>query len=424
MNRELFRLAVQGLRRKKRSSLLLFLVLCFSFAFAIITLSVNGSTAATNAAFRLDSFGAWEGAILNGTAEEEDFLRNEDWLEELAVVPQVGYLVQEEPGNADGTFTGIGVWTEEFCAMDRLELQEGRPPKAEDEIVVEPSILSARGYDYELGQEITLPVVFYAGDELVQVWRNYTLCGVLRPYTEVWELDYDEDAPAPTVCLDGAFVSKAGAEALWMDEARETLQKLAQSSSREVTLNERAVHYFFTMKSGVPDGTIRRQVTAYRRETGSDSPVIAWNDGSWTASEETDYHALYTALILAAALLAILCAYAVKLQRQVRQLALFRSLGATRWQLGRILLYETLCLCVPAMLLGVAAGWLGIWAVLRLIFADEPTGNPDKKTGEDTLELLRGCARQFYQTLVVVTHDLEIAECADEVIQLEDGRLK
>lgn len=210
MNGELFRLAVQGLRRKKRSSLLLFLVLCFSFAFAIITLSVNGSTAATNAAFRLDSFGAWDGAILNGTAEEEDFLRNEDWLEELAVVPQVGYLVQEEPGNADGTFTGIGVWTEEFCAMGRLELQEGRPPEAEDEIVVEPSILSARGYDYELGQEITLPVVFYAGDELVQVWRSYTLCGVLRSYTEVWELDYDEDAPAPTVCLDGAFVSKAG----------------------------------------------------------------------------------------------------------------------------------------------------------------------------------------------------------------------
>lgn len=60
----------------------------------------------------------------------------------------------------------------------------------------------------------------------------------------------------------------------------------------------------------------------------------------------------------------------------------------------------------------------------QLIFADEPTGNLDKKTGEDTLELLRGCARQFYQTLVVVTHDLEIAECADEVIQLEDGKLK
>ena len=59
-----------------------------------------------------------------------------------------------------------------------------------------------------------------------------------------------------------------------------------------------------------------------------------------------------------------------------------------------------------------------------ILLADEPTGNLDKKTGEDTLELLRGCARQFYQTLVVVTHDLEIAECADEVIQLEDGRLK
>ena len=370
MNGELFRLAVQGLRRKKRSSLLLFLVLCFSFAFAIITLSVNGSTAATNAAFRLDSFGAWDGAILNGTAEEEDFLRNEDWLEELAVVPQAGYLATVDPvfGEPLGISTGIGVWTEEFCAMGRLELQEGRFPEAEDEIVVEPSILSARGYDYELGQEITLPVVFYAGDELVQVWRSYTLCGVLRSYTEVWELDYYGDDSAPAAYLDGAFVSEAGAETLWA-EAEEAVRKrsaLAQGSGQEVTLGERTVYYFFTVK---PDQmtTMRLQVTLHQRSAGADSPGVTLNGGSWEASEESDYHALYTALIVAVTLLAILCVYAVQLQRQVRQLALFRSLGATRWQLGRILLYETLCLCVPAMLLGAAAGWLGTWAVLRLL---------------------------------------------------------
>lgn len=60
----------------------------------------------------------------------------------------------------------------------------------------------------------------------------------------------------------------------------------------------------------------------------------------------------------------------------------------------------------------------------ELIIADEPTGNLDKKTGEETLALLTGCAAKFGQTLIVVTHDPEIAQKADRVIQIEDGRLK
>lgn len=60
----------------------------------------------------------------------------------------------------------------------------------------------------------------------------------------------------------------------------------------------------------------------------------------------------------------------------------------------------------------------------ELIIADEPTGNLDKKTGEEVLELLTTCAAKFGQTLIVVTHDPEIAKKADRVICIEDGRLK
>lgn len=59
----------------------------------------------------------------------------------------------------------------------------------------------------------------------------------------------------------------------------------------------------------------------------------------------------------------------------------------------------------------------------ELIIADEPTGNLDKKTGEEVLELLTSCASKFGQTLIVVTHNPEIAEKADRVITLDDGRL-
>lgn len=60
----------------------------------------------------------------------------------------------------------------------------------------------------------------------------------------------------------------------------------------------------------------------------------------------------------------------------------------------------------------------------ELIIADEPTGNLDKKTGEETLELLTSCAAKYGQTLIVVTHDPEIAERADVTICIEDGKLK
>lgn len=64
-----------------------------------------------------------------------------------------------------------------------------------------------------------------------------------------------------------------------------------------------------------------------------------------------------------------------------------------------------------------------ILAKPHIIFADEATGNLDKKAGEDTLNLLSSCAARFGQTLIIVTHDLEIAKKADRIIKIEDGKI-
>lgn len=58
-----------------------------------------------------------------------------------------------------------------------------------------------------------------------------------------------------------------------------------------------------------------------------------------------------------------------------------------------------------------------------ILFADEPTGNLDKKTGEEVISLLQSVAKQLGQTIVMVTHDLDIANKADRVITLEDGKI-
>lgn len=58
-----------------------------------------------------------------------------------------------------------------------------------------------------------------------------------------------------------------------------------------------------------------------------------------------------------------------------------------------------------------------------IILADEPTGNLDEKTGIEVLNLIRELARKFDQTIILVTHDLEIAKTADRVITLTDGNI-
>ena len=56
-----------------------------------------------------------------------------------------------------------------------------------------------------------------------------------------------------------------------------------------------------------------------------------------------------------------------------------------------------------------------------IILADEPTGNLDSKTGQDVLSLLKVSAEKFSQTIVMITHNDEIAQLTDRIIRIEDG---
>lgn len=58
-----------------------------------------------------------------------------------------------------------------------------------------------------------------------------------------------------------------------------------------------------------------------------------------------------------------------------------------------------------------------------LLFADEPTGNLDMKTGEAVLDFLLSAQELYHPTILLVTHDLDIARCADHLLRMEDGHL-
>ena len=59
-----------------------------------------------------------------------------------------------------------------------------------------------------------------------------------------------------------------------------------------------------------------------------------------------------------------------------------------------------------------------------IVLADEPTGNLDSKTSADVLGLLQRTSREFNQTLVMITHNNEIAQLADRIVRIEDGKIK
>ena len=58
-----------------------------------------------------------------------------------------------------------------------------------------------------------------------------------------------------------------------------------------------------------------------------------------------------------------------------------------------------------------------------IIFADEPTGNLDAKSSKEVVDLLKIAQRKYHETVILVTHDQEIASIADRVITIEDGKI-
>ena len=58
-----------------------------------------------------------------------------------------------------------------------------------------------------------------------------------------------------------------------------------------------------------------------------------------------------------------------------------------------------------------------------IILADEPTGNLDTSSGHDVMGLLKVAAKQFQQTVILITHDNDIAQMADRTVHIEDGRI-
>lgn len=63
------------------------------------------------------------------------------------------------------------------------------------------------------------------------------------------------------------------------------------------------------------------------------------------------------------------------------------------------------------------------WKLNKLYLNNAPTGNLDTKASDEIVELLRKSNKEYKQTIIMITHNMEIAKCADRIIKIEDGKI-
>ena len=59
----------------------------------------------------------------------------------------------------------------------------------------------------------------------------------------------------------------------------------------------------------------------------------------------------------------------------------------------------------------------------KIVLADEPTGNLDSKSSDEIIELLKKANKEYKQTIIMITHNMELAKEADRIIKIEDGHI-
>lgn len=348
MFRTIFSLAFEGVRRRKRQTLIIVSVLTISLLVAVLVISYSGSITATNEAYRYTIYGSWYGAIPNTQNGGYEFLTGEDWLDSLGTSTNYGTVSNYGIGTVDENLADMGI-----------TLLEGRLPESSGEIAVEEALLSALGYDPVVGQKISMNIIFYensSGDTAVSVVGTFTVTGIISNYTNLW-------STSMYCTLNSAIITEEDAESLYAQAQQVASQKRAPMPSPSVS-------YYFAVLDGCED-TMKESVNAYLQETrtsalSSDKTVLTNALAYSHNASEASYNSFYVVLIFAVSLLAVVVIYALQLQPEVQRIVRFRSLGATKGQVRALIFTETMLCCIPSLILGTALGAIGIVILLKL----------------------------------------------------------
>ena len=365
MRTSIFQLTVSGVLRRRGESLLTLAALAISFAAGVVSLSLLGSISQTNAEYRYNTYGEWYGAVITGAKEDAEWLSERNWIDEVAAVVHYGTAI------AGGKIYGFGAVDEAYRRIGRVYLDEGRWPQAENEAAVEAELLENLGCKPVCGQEITLEL-FGNTDEDTD--RNktgkidmisggnytFTVVGIIHNYSSIWNIRNTQGNRNNLPAVSLAVTEAAG---------ENIVNQTANSWTADYDIFP--IHqFYFTITAESLDIQKMIEIKEYigtRRPLWGDAQPV-YNSAAYPellgggAAED-----IYQFIILAVTVFAVLCIYIIRLPRQVQAYAVFRSIGASRWQLAGLIICEMLILCVPAAVLGCGAGALATWSSLKFI---------------------------------------------------------
>ncbi len=382
--RNIFNLAILRIARRRKQSLLLFAVIMLSFASAIASVSVVGSIQSTNAEYRLNTYGEWYLAIPNGTEEDGAWLEEQEWSETIGEGRAVAVIAGKRGE------IGLGTVDEAMVEVGRLRVDSGRLPLHENEIAVEADALSDLGYDYTLGQEITVSVQIDCNGVTEAVERTYTLCGIVHEYSSLWTLHYNRN----NVRLSSAIITASAAESIiseaetrlseTVEETRAFLLELAEKSPEELPQDELGKQlaeldsykvrqpvpqYFITVseenrESAYPK--LNRYLSSAHFNDGGDAVAnvnaLAYPEGGGVES----YDEFYMRIIALLTFVSVICIGVIQLPSDSHSFSILRSVGMSRWQLGLMQFLEMAILSAAAIVTGVPLGAGITWLALRL----------------------------------------------------------
>ncbi len=336
----MFLIVFQGLKRRRNQSFLILAVLTISFAFAFIVLGYSYSVVATNEQYRTDTYGSWYGMITNSTDDDIGYVNSAEWLKESGMITTLRTTGSSNIGTLSESMTDMGIG-----------MNSGRLPESDDEIAMEADFLSALGYDYELGQKITISVSISTDTAGVSamVKETFTLCGIIKEYTSIWS------AIGTTANLNSAVITEDAMNNL-LAKANEYI--ITMYPDEEITVLEPEITLFFTVKNG------------YENEVSSDSYLrsrgAVTNYTISVTNEEANINILYVAIIFLVSLLAVVVIYILNMPKEVQRTVRMRSIGASKRQILALIAFESLILCIPAIILGTVLGAVGMWIILKL----------------------------------------------------------
>lgn len=337
MRKELLTYAIEGLKNRKNTTIPAFLVLCISFSFLIFATCLVGSISKTNDEFRINTYGEWYADILDAGEFEVSWASNNAKVEDYGILSNAGTV------SCGDRKVGIGTVDESLQNIGRMSLVKGRWPQTESEVVMESDTLCALGYDYSLGQDISIDIMVELNEEdSLILHRNYTLVGIVKEYSDLWTVD----SGRIFYFLNSIIISK------------ESENNFIAEVNSLAEVNYKPIKQLFLKVNEENREQVTKEIEQF---------LVAYNKCAFEGHSSKEIGKTYIVIILLITMVAIMFTYLLQLKKQVYSYSVMRSVGMTKIQLARLVCYETLLICIPAIIIGTVIGSAFIFAVLKLL---------------------------------------------------------